>query len=375
MNTTPETSNDQPAELPVTNGPLRALQRRRGAEFAPYRGVDAAATYGDEAEEYEALRAGCGLIDRSWVAGVEMLGEDRARFLNGLVTCDTKSLESGQGVFGFLTTVKGRVMADVSILALDDRLWLELPPGTAPAITEHLSKYVIVDRVEIAQLENITPLTLIGPTATDVLGLSDSPETIHAHHTREIGGADVRIVREPPLAAGSATWTLWVQTDDAAGVFEHLLEQGTSHGLRAVGHRAFDRLRIEAGQPFFGVDYSLANFPQETGLGDIAVSYTKGCYLGQEIVARIHYRGGVNRHLRGLVFAEGSASAAECVGRSLAIDGREVGTVTSAAAAGSRGSIGLAILHQRAEPGAAAELAGGGTARVIELPFGEIAAS
>ncbi len=348
--------------------PLAELHHRLGATVAPYRGVESAADYGDQGAEGEALRSACGLIDRSWISGLEMLGEDRARFLGGYVTCDVKELEPGAGAYGFVTGVKGKVLADPVVLALDDRLWLELPPDRAREISQHLSKYVIVDRVEIQPLDGWVAFSLIGPRCAEVLGEELPPEDSWSHRAVEIAGIGVRVVRQPAFAVRGQeipAWTLWVSADSARACFEKLIAGGAG-GLVPVGHRAFDGLRIEAGRPLYGLDFGGENFPQETGLEEQAVSYTKGCYLGQEVVARIHYRGGVNRHLRGLIF---DRDGADPVGRAVLAGGREAGTVTSAATLAGDARIGLAILHQRAEPGAGVEIADAGTARVVELPF------
>ena len=366
------TQNSSAADPSTAAGPLAELHRLLGARLSLYRGVEAAAAYGDEAAESDALRQGSGLVNCPWLERIEMRGEDRARFLNGLVTCDVKSLEPGQGAYGFVTSVKGRVMADVTVLALDDRLWLELSPGTSAAVADHLRKYVIVDRVEISPLADRIPLALIGPRAKEALAGVTLPVPTYGHLRAVIHGIEVQLVKEPSFgqaAAGEITaWTLWVGPTAARELCEALLEHGAAHGLRPVGHRAFDQLRVEAGRPLHGLDFDAANFPQETGLGDLAVSYTKGCYLGQEVVARIHYRGGVNRHLRRLVFTEASvADGHELLGRELQVAGRAVGTVTSVATASSGERIGLAVLHQRATPGAEVEVDGGGSARVVEL--------
>ncbi len=350
--------------------PPAALHHRLGARMATYRGVEAPAAFAGEAEEHAALLGGCGLTDRSWMERIAMMGEDRARFLGGLVTCDVQNLEPGGGVRGFVTDVKGRVLADPVVLAHDDRFSLVLPPGTSGAITEHLRKYVIVDRVEVSVVDDAVPLTLAGPIAARVLGAAgELPEDAHGHRYLKVAGVETYVVREPVLAPPDGevpAWTLWIPAGEAGAVAEHLLDQDQ---VRPVGFRAWNRLRVEAGRPLFGVDFGPTNFPQETGLEEETVSYTKGCYLGQEVVARIHYRGGVNRHLRGLVVAPGEESADDLVGRALSVDGREAGRVTSATSAGDRGVLGLSILHRRAEPGADVEVEGGGSARVVELPF------
>ncbi len=321
--------------------------------------------------EYLALREACGLIDRAPIGRLTLSGPDRVRFLNGFVTCDAASLEPGRGVYGFVTQIKGRVIADLVVLALEDRLWLELPEGTGEEIAAHLHKYVIADQVGIRTLDEVIPLTLIGPRATDVLaGVEALPEETFGHCRVSILGCEVRVVRGPEL--GVPVWTLWAPAAGAEAFSAALLERGEASGLRAVGRRAFEILRVEAGRPLFGQDFGADNFPQEIAVGqpgmEEAVSYTKGCYLGQEVVARIHHRGGVQRLLRGLVFAPG---AGDPIGGKLLHDGREAGLVTSAVESPARGRIlGLAVLHQRAaEPGTRIGIAGGGDAEVVALPF------
>ncbi len=297
------------------------------------------------------------LLDRSRVSRLEMSGGDRTRFLNGLVTCDVKSLGPGSGTYGFLTQVKGRILADVKVLVLDEVLWLELPPDMGEAIAAHLGKYVIADQVEIRPLDDV-PLALAGSRAAGVLAAVELPEAVYGHRRAEVLGTEVRLVRED--GPGVALWTLWTPAEEASALRDKLVETG----LSPIGGEAWERLRVEAGRPLYGQDFGIDNFPQETGLED-AVSYTKGCYLGQEVVARIHYRGGVNKLLRGLRFMD----EAEPLGKDVVHDGREAGTVTSAVRSPDYGHIGLAVLHKRVEPGARVEIAGAGTAEVVELPF------
>ncbi len=338
--------------------------------MAPYRGVEAAAHYGDVNAESAALHSACGLLERPWISTLEMLGEDRTRFLGGYVTCDVKSLEPGAGTYGFITSVKGRVLADPVVLALEDRMWLELPPGKAEEISQHLAKYVIVDRVEIRALEGQVALSLIGPRSAEMLVSAGLPaEADWSHRTVEISDSRVLLVREPLwIARGQEipAWTIWAPADEAQTLFEKLLDSGAG-GVVPVGYRALENLRIEAGRPLYGLDFDDANFPQETGLEEQTVNYEKGCYLGQEVVARIHYRGGVNRHLRGLVF--GGDETLDPAGHAVLAGGREAGTVTSAATLADGARIGLGILHKRAEPDSEVEVGDVGTARVIELPF------
>lgn len=297
-------------------------------------------------EDYQALREGCGIVDLSTQDRLELTGKDRQRFLHAYTTCDIKGLAPGSSVFGFFTSAQGRILSDVTVLALEDRLWLEIPPGQAGPISEHLKKFVLADRVEIRPLEDALPLAVAGPGAEAAVG--------------RLEGIEVTVQRRERV--GVPAFTLWTKAAEAAALAERL----AAAGARAVGPEALEIVRAEAGMPRFGQDYGPDNFPQETGLEE-AVSYTKGCYLGQEVVARIHYRGGVQKGLRGLLF-DGEAPAA---GAKILVDGKESGAATTVVRSLALGrTVGLGILHKRAgEPGTRVEVEGGGTAEVRGLPF------
>lgn len=348
-----------PAARPL---PLASLHERLGATFeALDGGVLVPARYGPVAEEYRALREGCGLADRTWTGRLEILGADRLRFLNAYVTCEVKSLGPGEGAYGFFTNPQGRILSDVVVLAREDRLWLQLPPGQDEAVASHLRKYVLADRVEIRGLEDVLPVSLIGPRAAEALGAT--PPAGDWHHLRtSIHGTEVGLHRTGRL--GAEGYTIWVEAAAAGQLVERLLD---SSEVTPAGFEALEILRTEAGIPRFGRDFGAENFPQETGAGE-AVSFTKGCYLGQEVVARIHYRGGVQKALRGLAFAAGSTPRP---GTPLLFEGREVGIATTIVESIALGHpIGLAILHRRgAEPGTRLDVEGGGQAEVRELPF------
>ncbi|MEM1203487.1 MAG: glycine cleavage T C-terminal barrel domain-containing protein [Acidobacteriota bacterium] len=352
----------------TSKDPLLDLQRSLGADLAPWRGVTAASSYGDPAREADVLRNACGLFlhpsDR-----LSMSGEDRTRFLNGQVTCEIADRASGAGTYGFFVTPKGRIEADVTVLVDDDRLWLDLPPGQGDGIRARLEKYKIVDRVEV-EAESILRLSLMGPGAEGLLDGVDTPAEPFGHGSGEVDGSPVQVVRARPL--GVTTVDLWVRPEHLGAVFEAL----RGRGAEPVGWRALDTVRVEAGVPLWGADFGLEHFPKEIGLEE-AISYTKGCYLGQEVVARIHYRGGVKKHLRGLRF-EGPAPAP---GAAVRLDGRKVGEVGTAAHSEILGgAFGLAVIHDRAAPGSTVEVGGeaegpadsGATrvhAEVVELPF------
>jgi len=336
----------------------------------------AAAGTGQLSREYAALRHGCGLADHPVGDRLEVLGPDRHRFLNAYVTCEVKGLAAGRGAYGFFTSAQGRILADVVVIEHGDRLWLELPAGQQEAIAGHLRKYLIADRVEIRPLNEMLPLMLAGPRAPEVLagpaGIAPGlvlPGEPWSHARAMVSGVEVTVQRRERL--GVPALTLWVSASQAASLREGLLawSGGAGAGLCPVGPEALEVVRTEAGIPRFGQDFGPQSFPQETGVEE-AVSYTKGCYLGQEVVARIHYRGGVQKSLCGLVF-EGSVVPAP--GTALLYEGREAGTLgTAVHSLALDRPAGLAILHRRAAaPGSRLELAGGGGAEVRPLPLVE----
>jgi len=306
----------------------------------------------------------CGLLARSGVEILELTGADRHRFLNGQVTCEIKGLEAGSGTYGFFTDIKGRVQSDVTVLALDDRLWLELPRGRVAAIAEHLEKYLLADQVAVVSGVDAVGLMVAGPGAAALLEGLDWPVPTEpwGHQTFTMEGTPVRVVAQGNL--GVEGYTLWVPQAGKEAVTTALGQAG----LKALDPAALDAWRIVAGIARFGEDFGPENFPQETGLTD-AVSYTKGCYLGQEVVARLHYRGQVSRQLRRL---RGEGGAVMEKGAELLFEGRPVGTISSVAGPPFLDpALALAIVQRRAfEPETQLALAAtGGT--VVVLPLSE----
>ena len=324
------------------------------------------ASYGDPRAEASVIRGGCALWDGSAAGRLEMLGDDRHRFLNGLITADVLEIAPGESCYGLFTSVKGRVLADVSVLVHGDRLWLRLPPDRAAELREHMEQYVITDRVEIRSLAGMAPLVLLGPQAEARLaswrdGGASLPVQPGRHCKISMFGTEVCVLREERL--GVAGFSLWVSASILADFAAGLLE--SPEAPVPVGLAAVDSVRVEAGIPRFGLDFGEETFPQEGGVDD-AVSYEKGCFLGQEVVARIHFRGGVHRTLRGLRFGAESPAADEV----LVLDSRQVGRITSRGRAASGESIALALVaNEVAAPGTELETAGGRVGRVVELPF------
>lgn len=270
---------------------------------------------------------------------LEIRGEDRAKFLHGYVTSDVKGLAIGQSCYTFFPTPQGKVRCDATVLALEDRLWIDLPRGFGEPIATHLAKYVIADRVEIGEPHAIERRAIFG---------GETPPAVVARTA-----ADTR--------RGAPAVNAWAGPEQASD----LESWRAGRSLPLLTQHLLTTLRVEAGIGAFGIDFDDTRFPQETGAEADAVSYTKGCYLGQEVIARLHYRGQAQNVLRGLRFADRIPEP----GTALLHDGREAGRATSVVDSRPFGPIGLAILHRRAEPGSTVELAGGGQAAVVELPF------
>lgn len=349
---------------PATRAPLE-LGPAALAETAD--GLLAAAHYQDAAGEYRALDRGCGLVDRLWVEHLELRGEDRGRFLNGMVTGDTRSLAPGEGRFVFFTSVQGKILAEARVRALAESLLLELPAGRAAAIAEHLARYVVADRVALALRPEMRALCLIGPDAESVAarlaGGRPLPEGRWSSRQVSYEGYEVVLGREERL--GGPAVSLYLAAADAAAVADSLLRPVEGPAAQPAGVVAAEARRIEAGQARFGPDYGPDRFPQEVGESD-ALDFEKGCYLGQEVVARIHYRGKVNHRLCGLRL-DGSELPAP--GSAVELEGQEAGRSGSAVRSpGSGRSLALAVLHRRATEGARVEVAGS-PAEVVDLPF------
>ena len=318
--------------------------------------------------EVLSLRHGCGLVERSRADRLGLQGEDRLRFLNGQMTCDLRALDPGSGTYGFFTSAKGKIEADATVLALEDQLLLVLPPGLGAAVKQRLERYIITDRVEVTAAEPARRLTFVGPLAgawlEGMLG-RPVPKEAFAHCDIEVDGRPGRWVREGRL--GKQAFSLWLAPESADSLRERFMEACARDSmLQPVGREAYESFRIEAGMSRFGQDFGPDNLPQETGI-DSAVSYSKGCYLGQEVVARLHYRGQVSGQLRRL---ELTGPRPAPLPAELFFEGRSAGSLTSVAPAPEgAGLVGIGYVQRRAfEPGTELEVVNGGVAVVQELP-------
>lgn len=292
---------------------------------------------------------------------LDLAGPDRVRFLHNLVTCEIRELAPGRSVRGFFTHVKGGVLADVEIVALADRIRLLLPAGRGPALRAHLERYRIVERVEIEDRPDLVALDLRGARTPGLLAALGLPAPEPGERVEaSLGGAAVAVRRDS--RDREPRFELETSAADREAMLAAVAREGAGAGGSPLSDAALDCARIEDGELHWGVDYGEENFPQELG-DEAAVSYTKGCYLGQEVVARIHYRGGVQRLPRRVRFAPDARLER---GAELLLEGRPVGRATSLAREPENGDlVGLSLVHRRAaEGGTWLELADGGRGRI-----------
>jgi folate-binding protein YgfZ len=321
------------------------------------------------AEQYRAVRESAGLIDRSAVGKAEVEGRDRASFLQGMLSNDVKALQPGQGCAAAFLDAHGKVMALLHVYALPEGILLELPPGLTRKTLLLLDKYLISEKASFEPMDEAWAiLSLQGPVAPALLaGLSGHALDLapHAHLEATLAGATARIVQRSEFGAvpGYFVWT----APEHAGTIRAAL---VGAGATAVDPDVAEGLRIEAGVPAYGQDVDESVILPETGLEHL-VSYTKGCYIGQEVVARVKYRGHVNRALTGLRL-EGERVPAP--GAIVAAAEREIGRVTSAAwSLGLGAPIALGyVRREHREPGGAVSVKIEDDlvpARVSALPF------
>jgi folate-binding protein YgfZ len=301
-----------------------------------------------QAADYELIRESVGLADRSPRGKLRLLGTEAAEFLQGQVTNDVEGLAEGSGCYAALLDHKGKVRVDMRILSGGDWIWLDTEPGGEALLARTIQTYGIGRDV---RADDVTAshaiLSLLGPAAGAALDVAPPPDE-HSFVEGEHG--------------------LYVATDLGVDV---ICPAGDTDAVRlalaveAVSDEAAECLRVESGRPRFGLDFGTATLPEEAGLNERAVSFTKGCYVGQETVARLHYKGKPNRHLRGLRLSAPAESGDE-----LRLGDRAVGVLGSVALSPVHGPIGLALVRREASPGEQLAVGDSGvSAELVELPF------
>jgi tRNA-modifying protein YgfZ len=314
------------------------------------------------AADYEALLHGCGLLDRSGRGKLALTGADAVEFLDGQVTNEIATRSPGEGCYAAFLTHKGKMLGDLRILAVGENrdsaateLLLDTERFCLQELFDMIRRYKVGYDVQLHKRTlEYGLLSLIGPRAGELTGGEQLAEE-HDHAPVTLDRISARAVRTD----------VGIDLLCAAADTDALAEVLRARGASPVAEEAAECLRIEHGRPRYGVDLDDSVIPQEAGLNERAVSFTKGCYVGQETVARLFYRGKPNRHLRGLRLSQPLAPGAE-----LRLGERAIGRLTSSTLSPLLGPIGLALLRREAEPGATVSVGeAGASAEVVELPF------
>ncbi|MGO9471554.1 MAG: YgfZ/GcvT domain-containing protein [Isosphaeraceae bacterium] len=282
------------------------------------------------ASDFQTIATHVGMADRSNRVRIEVTGPDRAKLLHNLTTNDVQRLPVGRGCEAFVTSTQGKTLAYTILLACDDRILVRSDPGGMDLALPHFRQYGVFSDVTI---EDVTASTfefhLVGTDLAKLVrsGSSELPgEGDYAHKVTEFYGFSLRAIRESPT--GLPGVTVIGAASDAEPVWNNLVTRGREFGLIVVDSETFEVLRIAGGTPVFGKDVTEKNLPQEIGRDERAISFVKGCYLGQETVARLDALGHVNQILKGLRFAPGSPCPP--AGSVLLHEGKPAGVVTSA---------------------------------------------
>jgi folate-binding protein YgfZ len=305
--------------------------------------------------EYRAVTESCGLLDRSERGKLALSGNDAKAFLQGQVSNDVEALLPGAGCYAAFLTPKGKMLGDLRILDADDELLLDTERSALQELFNMIRRFSVGYDLELHKrtLERGL-ISLIGPGAGAVAG-ADALAEEHAHAIVTLAGVTARAIR-----TDLGVDLLCDAADTAA-----LATAAQARGALPVTETTAECRRVETGRPRYGIDLDDTVIPQEAGLNARAVSFTKGCYVGQETVARLHYRGKPNRHLRGLRLDSPARTGDE-----IALDGRIVGRVGSVADSPDLGHVALGLVRREAPPGVAVAV---GTERsgamVVELPF------
>jgi folate-binding protein YgfZ len=287
--------------------------------------------------EYRLLVDEAGQRRRPDLAVLEVRGAEGAEFLQGQLTNDIEALEPGQGCYAALLDRKGKMRADMAVLRREpDSILILLPAACADEVQPHLDMYRIGRDAEVLARADLAVISVMGPRTPEVLG----GVPLGAEHSNRM----LRLAERDAVVATSAAGADLVADEESLAAIEDWL---TSQGVERVSDEAAAILRVESGRPAFGAEMGNETIPQEAGINERAVSFEKGCYVGQETVARLHYKGKPNRHLRRLV-AEGPIEA----GTTVTLGERELGRVgTAVLSPASGGWVALAILRREAEPG------------------------
>lgn len=314
----------------MTHWCLRDTLAKTGARFDEVRGIELAVDFDDSASEYQASTTTASLYNARDRALLKVNGDDRISWLHNLVSNNIKDLAQGQGTYTFALDPKGRILMDFNIIVMPNAIWIDIDRRLVPNALVHFDRYTFTEKIDIADTrDDFERIALLGPNAKQIctsLGVPQAPSMTSLSSTA------VTLAEKPVLMvrhdfAGVFGVEFHVESADAPACWSQLMEVGRPVDLRPVGWRTVRTLQIEAGLPVYGEDIDEDVLPAETRQTDRAVSYTKGCYLGQEIVGKMHAQGELARTLVGLKLINPPTELPHH--QPLVADGKVIGRLTS----------------------------------------------
>jgi folate-binding protein YgfZ len=329
-----------------------------------YNGVETALNFGDPAAELAALRSSCGVFSLAWRSLINVTGKDRVRWLHNMVSNNVRDLPGNQGKYNFVLNAQGRILGDMNIFNRGESLVLETDASQVETLLNAMKRYIIMDKVEmISTGDTLMVLGVCGPNAETMLARADlNAFGMAPLEVRElsVGGLALTLVRGPEQKPG--WFELWIDPGKTQDCWSRL----TSAGAQPVGSEALEMWRVLRGIPSYGQDIRDRDLPQETEQMQ-ALTFTKGCYIGQEIVERIRARGQVHRKFAGFIFSEQVPAIGkfEAEGRALA----EITTLATVPASGGNKNIGLGYVRREALAAGPKIDLNGIEATVVNLPF------
>ena len=336
-----------------------------GARLGEYSGVETAAAFNNVASEFRELNSGSALYDLGWRAKVAITGEDRVRWLNGMVTNNIKDLPTNQGNYSFVLNPQGRILGDLYTYNCGDYLLVDTERSQLESLLKLFEHYIIMDDVEVSdKSDSLTAIGVQGPKVGEVLARTGVHDPgLEPMQVADLTVGDIQLSLTRMASPEFRTYEIWASRDAIAPIWNSLVQVGAM----PVGTEALEKFRVMSGFPKYGTDIRDRDLPQETDQTH-ALNFTKGCYVGQEIVERIRARGNVHRKFQGFVL-EGELPGR---GTKLEADGKEVGELTSISRIptnnGDR-SVALGYIRREALERGAKITYAGGEARPSEVPF------
>ncbi|NIR49837.1 aminomethyl transferase family protein [candidate division KSB1 bacterium] len=312
----------------MKTSPLFETFKSLNAEFDNYHDWQLPKSVSNLGEEYSAIRDAAAMMERPYFDILKVSGKDHADLLHRMTTNELRNLKPGEGQINIFTNEKGRIIDRVVLQKHDDSMMLTISPGNAKKIAEWIETYTFIEDVKIEDLSSIVDtLTLFGPNGSQILGkvFDQDFSELPAHHLSKTAwkGKDVQIASTDEL--GVPGYNLFLDFTDVAELWQELVNAGSQVGLKPIGGEVYNVARIEAGWPVYGKDFDDTINPHEARMGPY-INFDKGCYIGQEVVARLDTYEKVQKHLSGILL-EGDSLPNEH--DPILIDDRKVGHLTS----------------------------------------------